>query len=202
MMRATVRKAKAASAARLVWLAAVLALASPAQVAGAQPMWDGTRLSEFRISGNSDYVADTSNGATNLSDGSVIGFEDWYSPDAAPDLRLGFLTPVSNELGLLWGFGTGEAGDRYRIQPSLKFGFVARTEIGDASEVVFRLSTVLGGKLKERSCTADYGAIGGVRIVNCRLSASFLAPEATLDHLFDRAPEDQVEMMLRYTFRF
>jgi hypothetical protein len=49
---------------------------------------------------------------------------------------------------------------------------------------------------------ADYGDIGGVQSVNCRLAASELPPQETLKHLFNQAPHDRVTLNFRYSINF
>lgn len=129
-------------------------------------------------------------------------FDVWYGEDALPDLKFAFLTPVGPDVGFLWGFGTGDSGEKYWIEPSLKLGVIARQPLSEHAEIVGRMSFVVGGRLKERTCMADYGAIGGVQTVNCRLADTPLRPEDTLDFLFDRRPGDQVELSLRLNVRF
>lgn len=165
-------------------------------------MWDATRLAGVRVSANSDYVRSVSWGETILRDASSLRFRDWYGGAAARDLHLAFLTPVDGNFGILWGFGTGEGGEKYWIDPSFKLGFIAREAISGNSDVTLRMSYVMGGHLKERTCTADYGAIGGVRTVNCRLAASILRPEDTLAFLFDEPPEDRVELSVTFNMTF
>lgn len=47
-----------------------------------------------------------------------------------------------------------------------------------------------GGRLKEKICIADYGDIGGVQRVNCRLEATELEPKETLKYLFNERKKD------------
>jgi len=65
-----------------------------------------------------------------------------------------------------------------------------------------RAATRFGGGLKEGTCVADYGDIGGVQSVNCRLAASELPPQETLKHLFNQAPHDRVTLNFRYSINF
>jgi len=136
-----------------------------------------------------------------LSGGGRIGFDDWYQV-RIPDLRFEFLTELTPDLGLIWGIGTGEYGEKYRIEPSLKVGLLHTRPIGDAGLLSIQLTTRIGGRLRERSCDADYGLIGGVQRVNCRLAATPLEPNETLDHLWDEGPTDRLEGAIRLTFRF
>ena len=101
-----------------------------------------------------------------------------------------------------WGLSTGERGQKYRIEPGLKIGFLVQTEISRNSTISLSATTILAGMLTEETCIADYGAIGGVQTVNCRLAASTLPPAETLQHLFDDPPTDKIDLTLRYQLRF
>ena len=56
--------------------------------------------------------------------------------------------------------------------------------------------------MKERACTADYGDIGGVEQVNCRLAASEMTPTETLKYLTNALPPDRHNVWVRYTLVF
>lgn len=136
-----------------------------------------------------------------LSDGERVSFEAWYRV-RVPDLRMEFLTELTPELGLLWGVGTGEYGEKYRVEPSLRVGFLYTAPVGENGTFSFSLTTRLGGRLRERACTADYGEIGGVQRVNCRLAATPLRPEETLSYLWDERPGDRLQASVGLRFRF
>ena len=136
-----------------------------------------------------------------LSDGSRYSFNRYYSTDFE-DLHITMLSPITRNFGILWGFGTGERGEVYRIDPSLRLGFIATEPVGDNGLLSLTVSTVIGGYFREGACTADYGAIGGIQTVNCRMADSFLPPADTLDFLANQAPSDQFTMSLRYQLRF
>jgi hypothetical protein len=59
-----------------------------------------------------------------------------------------------------------------------------------------------GGKLKEKSCTADYGEIGGVQEVNCRLAATELPPAETLKYLLNERPLNYKIVNVQFRFEF
>lgn len=136
-----------------------------------------------------------------LSGGERVSFEDWYQV-RVPDLRLDFLTELTPDLGLIWGVGTGEYGEKYRIDPSLRVGLLYTRPVGRNGVLSLRLTTRLGGRLRERACTADYGEIGGVQRVNCRLAATPLEPRETLDYLWNERPGDRIEASVGLVFRF
>jgi len=79
---------------------------------------------------------------------------------------------------------------------------VAIEPITDNSQLSLSVSVVLGGYLREKTCTADYGAIGGVQTVNCRLADSPLPPAETLIYLLDEPLGDLVSVTLRYQLKF
>lgn len=143
----------------------------------------------------------TSLGGYELSNGDWVSFRNWYKTDWK-NLQLTMLTEMTENLGIIWGLGTGEEGEKYRIDPSLKLGFVYQTPITQRLVFDMNASIIVGGKLSEQSCTADYGAIGGVQQVNCRLAASTLAPEETLSYLYNQYSGERVSAMLRLRYYF
>lgn len=112
------------------------------------------------------------------------------------------LSPINSNSGMIWGFGTGESGAKYHIEPSLKIGFLATQPVGENGLLSLSVSTVAGGYFREGTCTADYGAIGGIQEVNCRMADSILPPAETLDYLVNQPPMDQASVSLRYRLRF
>lgn len=171
------------------------------EAAHAQWFLEDARLVDVRVGELSSQVNDMASGTGLLSDGTEYSFSRWYSSNWE-DLRFTMMTPVSDNLGIYWGFGTGESGNKYQIDPSVKLGFVATEPITDNSFLSLSFSVVLGGYLREETCTADYGAIGGLQTVNCRMASSPLPPADTLDFLVDEPPADQVSISLRYQLRF
>lgn len=154
--------------------------------------------SDFELSG---IVRKVRLGGFELSDGTPVSFEDWYS-SVWVDTHATWMTEVTKNFGILWGFGTGERGEKYHIQPSFKIGFISQLDLNRNSVLSLSVTAILGGRLKEDTCTADFGDIGGIQTVNCRLAATPLPPEETLEYLFDEPPSGQVSVILRYQFRF
>lgn len=170
--------------------------------ADAEPNIDNTHLIGMSIGSDlSGIPRDTRRLGYELSDGVRVSFEDWYRV-RVPDLRLEFLTEINQDVGLIWGIGTGEYGEKYRIDPSLKLGLLFTAPVGDNGVFSFRMTTRIGGRLRERACTADYGEIGGVQRVNCRLAATPLKPSETLRYLWDESPGDRFEASVGLVFRF
>lgn len=172
-----------------------------ADAANAQWFLEDAQLVDVRVGELSSQVNDMASGTGLLSDGTEYSFSRWYSSNWE-DLRFTMMTPVSDNLGIYWGFGTGESGNKYQIDPSVKLGFIATEPVSENGLLSLSVSVVLGGYLREETCTADYGAIGGVQTVNCRLASSPLPPAETLDYLLDEPPTDQVSISLRYQLRF
>lgn len=135
------------------------------------------------------------------SGGDRVDFAAWYSTNWT-DLRITWMTQLSSHTGLIWGVGTGERGAKYRISPSLKLGLIHQAQVGRHTTLTLRATTTLGGRLRERPCTADYGAIGGVQAVNCRLAASQLDPAETLRHLFNDTARDQRQVSVLFSYAF
>ncbi len=162
-----------------------------------------THLVEFsQSSQNSQTAAGFRSGGYESAGGQWISFDSWYRPYGFKDTRLTWMTQMNPNFGVLWGFSTGEAGEKYRIQPSLKLGFVYQTNFSRNSHFSVKASTVLAGRMLELPCTANYGEIGGVQQVNCRLAASTLAPADTLQYLINTAPTDRDALQVRYVYQF
>ena len=133
--------------------------------------------------------------------GQWVGFEKWYRPKWV-DTRLTWMTQLTPQFGVLWGASTGERAEKYSIAPSLKLGFVYQFKATSRSYFSLKATSVIGGRMKERACTADYGDIGGLAQVNCRLAATEMAPEDTLKHLTNALPPDRNSVQIRYTVHF
>jgi hypothetical protein len=133
--------------------------------------------------------------------GRPVSFGPWYSSHWT-DTRMVWMTQVSPNLGILHGFSTGERGEKYTIAPSLRLGLVMQAATGRNAFLSLRAVTALGGELREKPCTADYGDIGGIQTVNCRLAASLLPPAQTLDYLVREKPADRHQVNLMFTWQF
>lgn len=140
-------------------------------------------------------------GGFETSTGSSINFDQWYSTKWV-DARFTWITQVDRHLGLIWGFSTGERGEKYRIEPSMKVGFAVQRQLDKSWNFSLTATTIFGGRLREKSCIADYGDIGGVQEVNCRLAASILAPEDTLQYLINEKPFEHHFFMARFNYAF
>jgi hypothetical protein len=140
-------------------------------------------------------------GGFELSGGGSVLFNDWYKTRWT-DVTITWMTQVNENFGVLFGASTGERGKKYTIGPSLKLGVVMQTQAGKNALLSLRATAMLGGDLREKSCTADYGEIGGVVAVNCRLAASTLPPDETLKHLLKEKPHNQSEISIALTWRF
>lgn len=162
-----------------------------------------THLVEIaQVSESSNTAAGFRAGGYESAYGQWISFDRWYRPHGLIDTRLTWMTQLHPSFGLLWGVSTGERGEKYSIQPSLKLGIVYQTNFSKSTHFSVKATTLLGGRMHERSCTADYGDIGGIQQVNCRLAASTLAPAATLQYLINSAPADRNALQIRYVYEF
>ena len=121
-------------------------------------------------------------GGYERDNGEFQSFEEWYTPHF-PELNFKFSSPLTDKMNLIWGISTGSSGEKFRLQPGLWVGFQYASEI--RSDVFFILSaeTLLGGRLTEKKCEALYKGLWTYN-VNCRLAASKLRPEDTLQYLF------------------
>lgn len=149
----------------------------------------------------SDLVREQSHRGVELSDGTFVPFDDWYAGERR-DLGATFFTQIDETLGLYWGFTTGERGPKYRIEPSLRIGFLKQWRLSRHEDITLSASAVVGGWIRERTCIADYGEIGGVQTVNCRLSDSTLPPAETLKYLLDQPPAQRLRLTLSYSMEF
>lgn len=135
--------------------------------------------------------------------GDSISFNKWYkNKHNWSDLQFLFLTEIEKNTGFIWGFSTGEYGEKYVIQPSLTLGFIKKIQINKNTVFSLSASTKIGGNLKEKSCQADYGDIYGVMEVNCRLAATTLSPEETLQYNYNEKPYDKYKITIKIQSRF
>jgi len=105
-------------------------------------------------------------------------------------------------VGLIWGFSTGEIAPKYTLDPSIKLGLAFHHEFDKTSALSLRGTTILAGRLRESACTANYGDIGGVQQVNCRMAASTLPPSQTLQYLYNEKPYNFNTIWLQYAKKF
>lgn len=168
----------------------------------AQSFIENTHLIDVHVgSQRSDAVRQLRMGGYELADGTAVRFDRWYSSNWR-DLSFRFLTQFTPGFGALWGLSTGERGPKYQIAPALEVGVLVQILPSANSALTFSASTKLGGRLQELPCMADYGAIGGLQPVNCRLAASTLAPVDTLDYLMRMSAAGESQLSLIYELRF
>ncbi len=165
--------------------------------------WQATNLIEVRQGSELTQVVRVSGDVSYESaTGSAINLSDWYKPKSQwVNSQVMFMSQVNDNFGLLWGVGTGEYGTKYTIEPSIKLGFVYRVPVTSSGQFYLRASTIIGGRLKEKSCIADFGQIG-VHEVNCRLAAGIDAPEETLKYLMNQKPYNQNIISVVYRVLF
>ena len=147
----------------------------------------------------SDRARSLGDGGYELQSGSWVSFNQWYHASWV-DLHVDFLTQLTENTGILWGFGTGEKAEKYSIAPSFKLGFLTQTHPTASSTLSFSLTSTIGGNLNEKPCVADYGDLGTYS-VNCRLAATEMAPEQTLKYLVNAKPET-MRLWLNYRVTF
>lgn len=162
------------------------------KVADAETLLEATQFTGLTIGkGFSEYVEGVSGGSYELESGKIQTFEGWYGRKSI-DFDLHLTTKIEENLWLHWGFSTGEYGEKYRIEPSFSLGFERVVPLQDGWAFWFKFKAKLGGYLRESPCTATYTLAEGPQQVNCRLAASVLAPEATLQYLWQKRPTDQI----------
>jgi hypothetical protein len=140
-------------------------------------------------------------GGFEAANGSFVSYTPWYV-NHWTDTRVSFMTQITETLGIIWGVSSGEVGDKYRIYPSLKIGVAYFENLSKNSTLSFKVTTILSGNLTEYPCIADYGDVGGVQMVNCRMAASQLPPSETLNYLFNDRPYNQTMVTLEYKLYF
>jgi hypothetical protein len=173
-----------------------------ASAAAADAPLGNTHLLDVRQgSARSEVARRVARGGYELADGTAVEFARWYRP-AWPDINVDFLTQVHRDVGIIWGFGTGEYGAKYRISPGLRLGAAVARPIGERASISLTAVAQFGSDLTERPCIADYGDIGGVQRVNCRLAASPLEPKETLRHNLRMNGWGDTRVSLRYDLRF
>lgn len=193
------RDARIALTAPRLWAMGAAMLGALALPAAAQ---DYTHLVEVRAGSSLSQLARSAVFLDQIySDGSRIDMAPWYA-SGWQDLQMTWLTEIDRANGIFWGFSTGEQGGKYRIDPALTLGFLNVQDLEDGWTVSLSTTFRFGGRLTEDACIADYGAIGGVQTVNCRMSGSYLPPAETLDYLWDEAPEGQLDLNLRWELKF
>jgi hypothetical protein len=171
-------------------------------LASGQTFWESTFFLDARQGTELSARANAMrSGGFEASTGQWVSFDRWYSTRWI-DTRLTWMTQVHRDLGLIWGFSTGERGEKYRIEPSLRLGFTLQREIDRRWHWSLTAATTVGGRLREKSCVADYGEIGGVQAVNCRLAATPLAPADTLQYLVNQKPYERHVLRARLNFTF
>jgi hypothetical protein len=182
---------------------AVFFLACHHHCFGFSDLWESTTLIEFKqgseLSSKMGFYQ--MSGGYELSNGAPVNLKNWYTPTFV-DTRVTYMTQLHQKVGLIWGFSTGENAPKYTVDPSLKLGLVLRHELDNLSSISLRGTTILAGRLRESSCTANYGDIGGVQQVNCRMAASQMQPSQTLQYLYNEKPQNFNTLWLQYTKKF
>jgi hypothetical protein len=164
--------------------------------------WHNTFLLDvYQGSHRSDVASGLARGGYELSDGSFVDFRDWYSP-GFPDVTVLLLKQVSSDFAFIWGVSSGERGEKYRIEPALQLGFFYQFVPFENAVVSVKTTYPFFGQMREKTCEADYGAIGGVQTVNCRLAADLMPPEETLDYLVTIRGKADARVSIGFTFVF
>lgn len=152
-------------------------------------------------SSRSSLAASLGVGGYELSDGTRVSFRQWYQP-RIQTMNLLFRSEVAEGTDLVWGVATAESGKKYRISAGVWLGLHHQARLGRNATLSASLLTLVGGGLHERPCQADYGELGGGVSVNCRLAASALPPDQTLDYLVRARGWSETVLTLRYELRF
>ncbi len=167
-----------------------------------QDVFESTSLYDLKQGSElSDNIYSFRNVSYESSLGEAINLKNFYKTNWT-DLSLTWITKLDENLGLIWGGSTGEYGEKYKIYPKFKFGFIYQTWLSKSSRLSIYATSYLGGMLKEKACQGDYGEIGGVQTVNCRLAGSTLRPSDTLKYLLNKKPKYEQFISISYNFSF
>lgn len=158
-------------------------------------------LDLYAGSSRSTLADDLGRGGYELTDGTPVDLSEWYSSHWQ-DTTILMLTQLDRNTGFLWGVSTGERGEKYVIEPALHLGLIRQFRLSRNTWLTLTAAAVIGGNLTEQSCTADYGAIGGVQEVNCRLAAEPIPPAETLRYLARQSGHDESRISIVLEHRF
>lgn len=181
-------------------LAATLSF-SPQPVNARDFLADTYLIDLFVGSHRSTLAKNLGKGGFELATGEFFSLEAFYTPKF-PQVSVLFLHQLSPSFGIIWGVGTGESAPKYKIQPSIYLGFLVQEEVFDNAFLSLKAVYPVGGRLSEYSCSGDFGEIGGIQEVNCRLAADILAPSETLNLLAQVSSEIDASVSLGFDWRF
>lgn len=186
----------------MAWVLVAMLLSLVPMPGFADTLIRSTHLIDLRTGSRaSDAIRSAGDVSYELADGTPVDLRDWYRT-TIPEISVEFLTELSDNFGLIWGFRSGESGEKYRITPGMRIGFIYQARPTRNSTLSVSVTTQLGSVLSEDSCVADYGDIGGIQTVNCRLAASTLPPEETLKYNLRARGRDEGLIAVRYQIRF
>lgn len=170
--------------------------------AGLDGFWGSTHLVGFSLdTPQSQFVRSAAQNGFELSEGGVVDLNGWYSPDV-PNFSATFLTQLNPDIDLVWGAAIGERGPKYRLGPEATLGLVMRRKLGRNTAVQVDVYGQYGGALRESACVGDYGDLGGLQQVNCRLAASILPPDETLAYLWQQPAQLSYALRATVVWRF
>ena len=179
----------------------VLALAVAALATSSAQAWP-TQVTDIRtVASHTRVLSEMRQGGYETAQGSRVSNSSWYSTKWT-NIQVSGLTPITPRAGIVWAVSTGEVGEKYRVAPQVRLGFVLAHELDRHSTLSVRATRALGGGFREHSCWADYGDIGGQQQVNCRLAATALAPAETLQYLINQPAENRNSVGIEFSLKF
>jgi len=177
-------------------------LAAHGTQASSQEFWADTSLLDVYVgSYRSSKARDLSRGGYDLSGGEAVDFRSWYVPTYR-DTTILLSRRIAPDFGIVWGLSSGESGEKYTIDPALQVGFVLDYFPFENAVVSIRATYPFFGNMAEKTCIADYGELGGVQPVNCRLAADIIPPEETLDFLVKLRGETDARIRISFLLLF
>ena len=173
---------------------------SPAQQLPTAGFVSNTQLYSLRqtLTGQYAYSSYTYAPSILLSDGGSQSLRPLFRPSNNwLDTELMFATRVLNEerftASMLWGGSTGQDAQKMYVQPSARVGLFMAAAPLDNLLITAKFSTVVaGGRQIERSCSANYGEIGGTQAVKCSMASSVMAPSDTLKYMTNTQSREQI----------
>jgi len=195
-----------AAVVRLGFWAFAMAFAMTMGVGSAQAQSDERSITVFDIHQGdplSDLALSYSQEGYQLS---TLGGGGWQS--MAPfyathwrEVTAKALLTLDADHGIVFGVTSGEAGEKYKIDPGIILGFIAQSHPRPQGTLSLSVNTSLFGHMTEYPCQGDFGDLGDDITVNCRLAASPISIEDGLAQLVDQDPS-RLTLSVSYTVNF
>ncbi len=111
------------------------------------------------------------------------------------------LLTLDADHGVVFGLTTGEAGEKYKIDPSIILAFIDQMHPRLNATLTIQAGTSFFGHMTEYPCVGDFGDVGSSITVNCRLAASQINTEESLKYLVNQDPS-RLSLTVSYVGNF